>query len=400
MKRFKLTGYVALFTTTVLLALTVAPMTALAAQPTVNLGTTDSFAILAGTTITNTGATTVNGSAGGDIGLAPGSDFPGQADVTLSGAVHISDAVATAAKTDLVAAYDDAAGRTPVTRIATELGNQTLKSGVYDSASGAFQITGTLTLDAEGDPNAVFIFLTDSTLITASSSTVRGINGARYCRVFWKVGSSATLGTNSNFMGHIFALTSISAKTGAVIQGQLLARNGAVTLDHNTITNGICANASPIPLIRVVKSANDYTLPVGGGPVTYTYKVTNPSVVDLTDVTVTDDKLATVTYVSGDVNDDQILQHSETWVYTASTSLTKTVSNTATAKGTGGGETVTDRMTVRVVVPATPTSTEKGGPLPTTATPWYDLLLVGFVLVMVSLVALAWRRMVTKSTDV
>jgi LPXTG-motif cell wall-anchored protein len=221
------------------------PVVSYAAQATVNLGTTSNFAVLAGTTITNTGSTIINGSTGGDVGLYPGTDFPGQADVTLSGAVHLTDDVAKAAQKDLVAAYDDAAGRTPVTRIPTELGGTTLTPGVYDSASGTFQITGTLTLDAKGDPDGVFIFLMDSTLITASDSVVNPINSARFCRIFWKVGSSATLGTNSNFVGHIFALTSIAAQNGATIQGQLLARNGAVTLDNNTITNGLCATAQP-----------------------------------------------------------------------------------------------------------------------------------------------------------
>jgi hypothetical protein len=105
---------VLLMTTLVLLAL---PARAMAAQPTVNLGTTSSFAVLAGSTITNTGPTTINGNAGGDVGLYPGTSFPGQAQVTLSGAVHLADAVANQAKTDLITAYNDAAGRTPVTTI-------------------------------------------------------------------------------------------------------------------------------------------------------------------------------------------------------------------------------------------------------------------------------------------
>ena len=224
------------------------PASVMAAQPPVNLGTTESFAVLAGTTITNTGTTTINGDAGGNVGLFPGTSFTGQETVTISGAIHLNDDVALKAKDDLVIAYDDAAGRTPVSRISSELGGATLKPGIYDSADGTFQITGTLTLDAEGDPDGVFIFLTSSTLITASDSNVSLLNGARYCRIFWKVGSSATLGTNSNFVGHIFALTSIAAQTGATIQGQLLARNGAVTLDSNTITNGFCAaEATPTP---------------------------------------------------------------------------------------------------------------------------------------------------------
>ena len=186
----------------VLVVMMAVPAMSMAAQPTVNLGTTSSFAVLAGSTITNTGPTTISG----DVGLHPGTAFTGQASVTLSGAVHLADAVALQAKNDLVTAYDDAAGRTPVTPIPTELGGTTLTPGVYDSAAGTFQITGTLTLDAQGDPNGVFIFKTASTLITASGSSVNLINGARFCRIFWKVGSSATLGTNSHFVGHIFAI--------------------------------------------------------------------------------------------------------------------------------------------------------------------------------------------------
>lgn len=220
------------------------PSSVMAAQAPVNLGTTSSFAVLAGTTITNTGTSTINGDAGGNVGLSPGLAFTGQETVTISGAVHLADAVALTAQNDLVAAYNDAAGRTPVTRIAAELGETTLKPGVYDSSEGFFQITGTLTLDAEGDPDGVFVFLTQSTLITATDSNINMINSARYCRTFWQVGSSATLGANSHFVGHILAMTSIAAKTGASVQGQLMARTGAVTLEANTITNGICASAA------------------------------------------------------------------------------------------------------------------------------------------------------------
>src|SRR5660398_222928 len=135
----------------------VVPAAAMAAQPPVELGTTSSFAVLAGST------TTINGDAGGDVGLYPGASFTGQSSVTLTGTVHLADDAARVAKDDLAAAYNDAAGRTPVRRIPTELGGSTLLPGVYDSASGTFQITGTLTLDAQGDPNAVFIFKSAST---------------------------------------------------------------------------------------------------------------------------------------------------------------------------------------------------------------------------------------------
>lgn len=232
--------FVSLFVTLVVLVMVTVPILSRAAQPTVNLGSTAEYAILAGSTITNIGTTTINGDVGGEIGLYPGTSFTGQETISVSGAIHIADVAAIQAKDDLVTAYDDAAGRTPVTRIPSELGGTTLTPGTYDSADGTFQITGTLTLDAQGDPEGVFIFKTASTLTTAADSQINLINSARFCRTFWQVGSSATLGTNSHFVGHILALSSITANTGASVQGQLLARNGAVTLDSNTITNGIC----------------------------------------------------------------------------------------------------------------------------------------------------------------
>jgi uncharacterized repeat protein (TIGR01451 family) len=366
-----------------------------AGQSTVNLGTTSSFAVLAGETITNTGATTIGGSAGGNIGLYPGTSFTGSANVTHSGAVHLADTVAKKAKTDLVTAYDDAAGRTPVNIIATQLGETTVTPGVYASSSGEFNITGTLTLDGKGDPNPVFIFLTTSKLVSHSNSTVRLINGARPCRVFWKVGSSATLGTNSHFVGHIFALTSIAAQTGATVQGQLLARNGSVTLDHNTITNGICSTGSAI---RIAKTAAPKSLTAGGGTVTYTYFVTNPGTVDLSDVSVTDDMISSVTYVSGDLNHDHLLQPSEVWVYTGKAKVNKTTTNTATATGSGPGAVVTDTTSTQVVVSTSgggsSSETANGAELPKTAAPWYNLVLAGVVLTFIG--ALGWWRTTRK----
>ena len=142
-------------------------------------------------------------------------------------------------------AYNDAAGRAPGTTFSgpTDLGGNKLTAGVYKSPT-SFGITGTLTLDAQGDPSAVFLFQGGSTLVTAPNSRVALINGASPCNVFWQVGSSATLGVGSTFVGSILALASISANTNAIVQGRLLARNGATTLDSNTVAKPVCAAAT------------------------------------------------------------------------------------------------------------------------------------------------------------
>lgn len=210
--------------------------TAMAQQAAVKTGETKNFAILAGSTITNTGNTVVNG----DIGLFPGTSFTGSADVVLDGEVYLADTDASLAKDALVEAYNDVAGRTPVTIIDTELGGQTLLPGVYASDSGTFEITGTLTLDSQGDPEAMFIFQMTSTLITASNSEINLANAANSCEVYWQVGSSATLGVDSIFAGRIYASESITLNTDAEVTGQILAMTGAVTLDNNVVSNQLC----------------------------------------------------------------------------------------------------------------------------------------------------------------
>jgi hypothetical protein len=219
-----------------LLALALLAGTALAAQPPVGLGTADSYAVLAGQTVTNTGPSTING----DLGVTPGAAITGFPPGTVNGTIHAADAVALQAQSDLTTAYNDAAGRTPPAAVPSDLGGLKLTGGVYKSAS-ALQLTGALTLDAQGDPNSVFIFQAASTLITASASRVNLVNGAQPCNVFWQVGSSATLGTSSVFVGNIMALTSISMNNAVTVQGRALARNGSVTLINDTISAGRCA---------------------------------------------------------------------------------------------------------------------------------------------------------------
>ncbi len=240
--------------------------TALAAQAQVGLGTAASFAVLAGETITNTGPTTITG----DVGLHPGAAVTGFNTVTLNGAQHVADAVALKAKDDLVTAYGDAAGRGPVTAVPTELGGTTLMAGVY--GSDTLGLTGTLTLDAEGDSGAVFIFQAGSTLITAPDSSVALVNGASACNVYWQIGSSATLDTATSFKGTILALTSIGLKTGAALEGRALARNGAVTLDTNVIDSSACAAPTP--------GATPTAGPVGTPPPTDTVRSTPAAVTD------------------------------------------------------------------------------------------------------------------------
>jgi hypothetical protein len=215
----------------------------------VDLGTAGNFAVLAGSTVTNTGPTVVDG---GDVGVSPGTAITGfpPGSIVPPFTMHAADAVAAQAQSDLVTAYNAAAGLA-VTQDLTgqDLGGLTLTPGVYFFSSSA-QLTGQLTLNDQGDPNAQFVFQIGSTLTTASNSSVVTINGGSMpgCTVFWQIGSSATLGTGTAFEGHILALTSITMNTGAtILDGSALARNGAVTLDSNTITNCVSSSAVPEP---------------------------------------------------------------------------------------------------------------------------------------------------------
>lgn len=215
------------------------PGGARAQEAPVGLGTAEEYSVLAGSTVTNTGDTTLEQS----LGVSPGSTAPGFPPGVVGGETHLADADADQAKLDLTTAYNDAAGRTPFTNLDAELGGETLTAGVYRIA--AAQLTGQLTLDLEEDPEGVFIFQIESTLITASDSSVIFVNGASPCNVYWQVGSSATLGTGTDFIGNIMASASITMNTGATLEGRALAQTAAVTLDTNTITAPACAPTSP-----------------------------------------------------------------------------------------------------------------------------------------------------------
>ncbi len=220
----------------------------------VNLGTAGDYAVLAGSTVTNTGLSVIDG---GNIGVSPGTAITGFPPGILNApyTFQAGTAAAMQAQIDLTAAYNLAAGL-PVTQNLTgqNLGGLTLTPGVYFFSSSA-QLTGILTLNNLGNPDALFVFQIGSTLTTASAASVVTINGGSMpgCNVFWQVGSSATLGTTTDFEGHILALTSITLNNGAsILDGSALAINGAVTLDSNEITNCTDAVAVPEPATTVL----------------------------------------------------------------------------------------------------------------------------------------------------
>ena len=204
---------------------------ATAVQAPVPLGSTAAFGVLAATTVTTIPTTTVNG----DLGVSPGNTVTGSP--IVNGTLHQGDPTAAQAQLDLTTAYNDAAARTAgAVSVTGNLGGQTLAPGLYKSTSSLAISSGDLTLDAQGNANAVFIFQIASTLTTTVGRKVILSGGAQAANVFWQVGSSATIGGGSLFKGTILAAQSVTMDTGATLQGRALARNGAVALDANTIT--------------------------------------------------------------------------------------------------------------------------------------------------------------------
>lgn len=359
---------------TVAMALVFAGATrAVAAQATVGLGTATSFAVLAGSTVTNTGPSTVSG----DLGVSPGSAVTGfPPGAVTAGVIHAGDAVAAQAQSDLTTAYNDAAGRTPSTSESGDLAGKRLTAGVYKSTSG-LHLAGTVTLDAQGDPNAVFIFQMASTLITGSGSHVALINGAQPCNVFWQVGSSATLGTNTTFNGSILALTSISANTGATVAGRLLARNGAVTLDTNTITRPVCATSTTTATASTSTSATatSSTAPTGTPTATTTATGTPTST-----GTAVGAPTATATATA-----------TATTPATSSASPTRSATSSASATSTGAS-TVTTTSTSGAGTPSASSTSPGGGTLAKTGVDLLAPTAAGAGLLSLGGVALACAR--------
>ena len=199
----------------------------------VSLASSSTIVILAGSGITNTGATNITG----DMALSPGTSVGGFPPGILTGTQHVNDNIATQAKLDLTAAYNDAAGRTStdIVTLSGNIGGLTLTPGLYKSTSSLAISSGDLTFDAKGNASAVFIIQIASTLTTTSGRKVILSGGALASNIFWQVGSSATFGTTSVFKGTVMAMQSITFNTGATLDGRALARTGAVVLAGNTI---------------------------------------------------------------------------------------------------------------------------------------------------------------------
>lgn len=237
-----------------------------AASPTgVGLGKTTPFAVLGASEVTNTGASVVSG----DLGVSPGTSVTGTPDV-VGGSIYKATAVAATAQAALGTAYTDAAGRSPTTTTdysTTGLGGKSLVAGVY-KASSSMQLTGTLTLSGNGDPNSVFVFQAGSSLITATDSRVVLIGGAQACNVFWQVGSSATLGSTSSFVGSILASTSVTLTSKVTVTGRVLARHAAVTMIDDTITRPsscITATSTTTTTTTTTPTTTTTTAPPGVG---------------------------------------------------------------------------------------------------------------------------------------
>jgi hypothetical protein len=237
------------------LALGLVPTLASAAEAPLSLGTASSYGVLANTTITSATASSVSGTAGGDIGIGSATAATGQ--ISFSGAQVLGNS-AIAALTSATGALNDARGGTSTV---VELGaGRTITPGAY--TGGELQINGSLTLDALGDPNAVFIFRAASTLITGVSSSVQLVNGAQACNVFWQIGSAVTLGTGSTMVGHVLSLALISTGPQTLVRGQLISLTGAVTLGGTTIINDQClAAVTPVVTPTPVETATPVVTP-------------------------------------------------------------------------------------------------------------------------------------------
>ena len=343
------------------------PSTASAALSPLNLGSASTYGVLANAAITSATTSGVTGTAGGDIGVG-GATAP-SGTLNFSGATVLGGTSISALTAATSALADNRGGTTT----GVELGSRIITPGAYSNPT--MDISGALTLDALGDENAVFIFRTDSTLVTGVSSSVLLVNGAQACNVYWQIGSSATLGTSSTMVGHVIASASITTGASTQVNGQLIATTAAVTLGGTTIVNNLCTApavvvATPTPVATVTTTASPETTASTEVTATATPEVTATASPEVT-ATASPEVTATVTATP-----------------TPEVTATETVTPTPIPAATESPVIVP--VSEESVTPVTTT----GGKLPVTSSPWANLLLLGSGMLLIGVVGLASRKLV------
>ena len=315
-----------------------------------NLGTAAAASVFAGSTVTNTGPSTLSG----NLDVYPGTAVTGFPPGLVGGTQYIGGPAggpANVAANDVTNAYLQAQAAPTTAVMNADLGGQSLTPGVY-SASSSMSLNGTLTL--VGDANSVFIFQAVSTLITSPASRVVLSGGVQACNVYWQVGSSATIATTTSFVGNILALASITMQTGATLQGRALARNGAVTLDDNTIASSTCHVAAPTTSTTAITTTTAPTTPTTSTPPTTPTTLTTPTT-PRSGVTFTTLPSVTVTPTT-----------------TPGSTLRKSTPSSTTTTVAGLGATTTTTAPPLVGAPVT-----GGGPLRPSRSPWPIVGLIG-----------------------
>ncbi|MGI8721749.1 MAG: ice-binding family protein [Geodermatophilaceae bacterium] len=373
---------VAIVAAVAVLAMAVAAIVILGAgeeetPPEVSENTALSFAVLAGGTVQNTGPSVINGDLGG---AKPGEAITGFPPGIVNGDQHAADAVALRAQSDLTAAYYDAENRSSVAALPDTLDGLTLPPGVYTKES-ELGLSGTLTLDGQGDKNALFIFQAVSSLVTEDSGAIELINGAQACNVFWQVGTSATLGADTSFVGSILAFTSVSLQAGTTVEGRVLARNGTVSLDNNTITRPTCDsppdNGAKAKAVERFIPAPDPIEPDSGDPGSDSDSDSNPTVrAPGTTIRTTGSQATVPTQTSATTTTSTTTTRTTTTrTTTRRTTTTRTTTTTAptTTTTSTAPTTTTTTTTTTTEPPTTEPSTSSAPvdppPLPTTDPP-------------------------------